>query len=65
MIGYVSAAYAKQAAYDMLANINVSAEYLFFLHNYYVEKHGPNRDCKYYDLLNAFEDRGFTVRKRG
>jgi len=61
MTGYVSAAYARQASYDMPANINSSTEYLFFLHNYYVEKNGPDGDCKYYELLNAFADSGFTV----
>jgi hypothetical protein len=57
----VSIAYAKQSSYDMPSTIDVSAEYLFFLHNYYVEKHGPDGDCKYYELLNDFADAGFTV----
>ena len=61
MIGYVSLSYAKQASYDLPSTIDASAKYLFFLHNYYVEKHGPDGDCKYYDLLNAFADSGFTV----
>ena len=61
MLGYVSVSYAKQASYDVPSTIDASAKYLFFLHNYYVEKHGPDGDCKYYDLLNAFADSGFTV----
>ena len=61
MIGYVSVSYAKQASYDLSFTIDASAKYLLFLHNYYVEKHGPDGDCKYYDLLNAFADSGFTV----
>ena len=61
MIGYVPVSYAKQASYDVPSAIDASAKYLFFLHNYYVEKHGPDGDCKYYDLLNAFADSGFTV----
>ena len=61
MIGYVSVSYAKQASYDVPSTVDGSAKYLFFLHNYYVEKHGPDGDCKYYDLLNAFADSGFTV----
>ena len=61
MIGYVSVSYAKQASYDVPSTIDASAKYLFFLHNYYVEKQGPDGDCKYYDLLNAFADSGFIV----
>jgi len=61
LIGYSSAAHARQPSYDMPATIDSSAKYLFFLHNYYVEKNGPDGDCKYYDLLNAFADSGFTV----
>ena len=61
MIGYVSVSYAKQASYDVPSTIDASAKYLFFLHNYYVEKHGPDGDCKYYALLNTFADSGFTV----
>jgi predicted esterase len=61
MIVSLSVAHARQASYDMPNTVNSSAEYLFFLHNYYVEKNGPNGDCKYYDLLNAFADSGFSV----
>lgn len=61
MIGYVSASHARQVSYDMPTNINSSAQYLVFLHNYYVEKNGPDGDCKYYDLLNMFADSGLTV----
>lgn len=61
MIGYVPPAHAGQPSYDMPMKVDPSAEYLFFLHNYYVEKNGPHGDCKYYDLLNAFVDGGFTV----
>ncbi|MGD8530341.1 MAG: hypothetical protein PVH35_00035 [Syntrophobacterales bacterium] len=61
MIGSVSPASARQVSYDMPTNINSSAEYLLFVHNYYVEKNGPDGACKYYDLLNAFADSGFTV----
>ena len=61
MMNYFSAAHARQASYDVPTNINTSAEYLFYLHNYYVEKNGPDGDCKYYDLLNAFADSDYTV----
>jgi hypothetical protein len=61
MIVFVSAVHANQASYDMPSNIDASAEYLFFLHNYYVEKHGTDGDCKYYDLLNSFADNGLIV----
>jgi predicted esterase len=45
----------------MPSNIDSSARYFFFLHNYYVEKHGPNGACKYHDILKTFSDKGFTV----
>ena len=61
MVGYFPAALAEQASYHMPSSINPSTEYLFFIHNYYVEKNGPNGDCKYYLLLNAFAKSGFTV----
>lgn len=51
----------EKASYSMPSSIDSSAKYLFFLHNYYVEKHGPDGDCKYYDILQAFADNGFTV----
>jgi len=35
-------------------DIDRSAKYLFFLHNYYVEIKGVDGDCKYNDLLQAF-----------
>jgi predicted esterase len=45
----------------MPSAINPSAKYLFFFHNYYVETKGPDGDCKYYDILKAFTDKGFVV----
>ena len=41
--------------------IDPAAKYLFFYHNYYVETKGPDGDCKYYDILKTFADRGFVV----
>ena len=45
----------------MPTTIDPSAKYVFFLHNYYVEQYGPNRACRYYDILKTFADEGFTV----
>lgn len=45
----------------MPSNIDKSAKYFIFLHNYYVEKNGPNGDCKYFNILEAFAERGFVV----
>ena len=61
MLSFASMSYTKPASYEMPSTIDGSAYYLFFLHNYYVEKHGPNGACKYHDILKAFADKGFTV----
>ena len=52
---------AAVPVYGMPATINPSASYLFFHHNYYVETKGVNGDCKYYDILKTFTDKGYTV----
>jgi len=52
---------AAEPSYGMPAAFNPSARYLFFHHNYYVETKGVNGDCKYYDILKAFSDKGYTV----
>lgn len=52
---------AAEPTYGMPATINPSANYLFFHHNYYVETKGVNGDCKYYDILKTFTDKGYTV----
>jgi pimeloyl-ACP methyl ester carboxylesterase len=57
----VPAAYAESASNSMPETINPSASYLFFHHNYYVETKGVNGDCKYYDILKTFTDKGYTV----
>ena len=51
----------EKVPYGMPTSIDSSSKYMFFLHNYYVEKHGPDGACKYYDILQAFADKGFTV----
>ena len=62
VLSFASISYAKeQASYKMPSTIDSSAKYLFFLHNYYVEKHGPDGACKYYDILQAFADKGLIV----
>jgi len=60
-LSFASVSFAKPASYEMPSNIDPSARYVFFLHNYYVEIHGPNDACKYHDILKAFADNGFTV----
>ena len=56
-----SSVQAAEPAYGMPATINPSANYLLFHHNYYVETKGVNGDCKYYDILKTFADKGYTV----
>ncbi len=58
---YVPPSYSGQISYGMPSKIDPSAKYFFFLHNYYVEKKGPEGDCKYNDILKTFADRGFIV----
>jgi len=53
--------FADVPSYGMPSAVNPSAKYLFFFHNYYVETKGPDGDCKYYDILKAFTDKGFVV----
>ncbi len=50
-----------QTSYDMPTTIDPNARYFLFMHNYYVEKNGPVGDCKYYDILAAFAEKGFVV----
>lgn len=57
----VSPARAADPSYGMPATINPAASYLLFHHNYYVETKGVNGDCKYYDILKTFTDKGYTV----
>lgn len=60
-LSFASMSYTKPMSYEMPSTIDGSAHYLFFLHNYYVEQHGPNSACKYYDILQTFAEKGFTV----
>ncbi|WDP90042.1 MAG: hypothetical protein HUN04_10105 [Desulfobacter sp.] len=57
----LSIAFSGQASYDIPTKIDPEGRYLFFLHNYYVEKKGPDGDCRYNDILKAFSDSGFVV----
>ena len=61
LMGFASIPHAMTTSYEIPSNIDPSARYLFFLHNYYVEQHGPNGACRYYDILKTFADEGFTV----
>jgi hypothetical protein len=61
LMGFASVSHAKPVSYEMPSAIDSSARYVFFLHNYYVEIHGPNGACKYHDILKTFTDNGFTV----
>lgn len=38
-----------------------NASYLFFLHNWYVEQYGPDKDCRYADILTALSKNGWIV----
>jgi predicted esterase len=57
----VSTSHADAPSYGMPSAIKPTANYLLFLHNYYVETKGPDGDCKYFDILKAFADKGFIV----
>lgn len=57
----VPQAFSGQSSHDMPGQIDPSANYLFFLHNYYVETKGPDGDCRYRDILDAFSGQGFIV----
>jgi predicted esterase len=57
----VSPSLADYPPYGMPSAIDPSASYLFFFHNYYVETKGTDGDCKYFDILKAFADKGFIV----
>jgi hypothetical protein len=61
MLAPVPPSYSDQPSYAMPSPIDPSAKYFIFLHNYYVEKNGPEGDCRYDDILKAFADRGFIV----
>ena len=53
--------FSAQVSPVVPSEIDPSAEYFFFLHNYYVEVKGPDGDCKYHDLLQAFTEGGAVV----
>jgi hypothetical protein len=57
----VTTSHAETPSYGLPSAINPSANYLLFFHNYYVETKGTDGDCKYYDILNTFTDKGFIV----
>lgn len=61
MLVSATGAHADAPSYGMPPTVNPSAKYLFFFHNYYVETKGPDGDCKYYDILQTFTDKGFVV----
>ena len=58
---FASTSHADSPSYGMPTTINTSAKYLFFFHNLYVETKGTDGDCKYYDILKAFTDKGYIV----
>jgi predicted esterase len=53
--------FAETHSYSLRAKVDPAAKYLLFFHNNYVEVNGPDGDCKYYDILQAFSERGYTV----
>jgi pimeloyl-ACP methyl ester carboxylesterase len=52
---------AQAPSYTLGTKIDPSAHYLIFFHNNYVEANGPDGECKYYEILQAFSDRGYKV----
>lgn len=54
-------AHAAMPLSSVPATIDPAARHLIFFHNYYVETKGPDGDCKYFDILKSFADKGFTV----
>lgn len=52
---------SAQVADTLPENIDTTAEYLFFMHNYYVETNGPDGNCQYSNILKMFSDEGFIV----
>jgi len=56
-----SGAIAGASPYDMPKEMDRNAKYVIFLHNYYVEKNGPDGDCEYFDLLKMFSEKGYRV----
>jgi hypothetical protein len=52
---------SAQVTETLPENIDTSAEYLFFMHNYYVEINGPDGNCQYNNILKTFSDEGFIV----
>lgn len=61
VIFFASSSISAQIKMELPDNIDTSASYLFFLHNYYVETNGPDGDCKYDDILKAFSDHNYVV----
>lgn len=58
---FITIAHAGQSSYSIPVIIDKTANYLFFFHNYYVEINGPDGDCRYLDLLNAFAEEEVVV----
>lgn len=60
-LSFASTVYGTSVSYEIPSTIDPSARYFIFLHNYYVEQHGPDGACKYHDILQFFADNGFKV----
>jgi len=41
--------------------IDPGKHYMFYMHGNYVEKNGPHKKYKYYEILGALESKGFVV----
>jgi predicted esterase len=61
MFLFAVTSFADVPTYGIPSTINASSKFLFFFHNYYVETKGPDGDCKYFDILKAFTDKGYVV----
>jgi hypothetical protein len=53
--------FSDQVTEKFPEKIDTTAEYLFFLHNYYVETNGPDGNCQYKNILKMFSDEGYIV----
>jgi len=57
----ISPGRAAQPPHSLPEVIDTKAKYLFFFHNFYVEMNGPDKDCRYYELLRAFAENDLVV----
>ncbi|MGB5707197.1 MAG: hypothetical protein WBM41_10205 [Arenicellales bacterium] len=54
-------AHARDEDRSFPDTIDPSKHYMFYMHGNYVEKNGPHKKYKYYEILEALEAKGFAV----